>query len=129
MLIAMKLGSTRDDLARVCRTVEDLGFHAHVLAGAQRTAVAISGNPGPLDPALFERLPGVAEAIPVRAPWTLAGREAHPEDTVVRVGSARIGSGLSPFLVAGPCAVESEEQILSVARALKDAGADALRGG
>ena len=129
MLIAMKQGSTRDDLARVCRAVEDLGFHAHVLTGSQRTAVAITGNPGPIDPTLFEALPGVAEAIAVTRPWTRAGRDAHPEDTVIRIGNARIGSGSGPFVVAGPCAVESEEQILSVARILKDAGADALRGG
>ena len=128
MLIAMKQGSTRDDLARVCRTVESYGFRAQIIAGATRTAVAVTGNAGPVDPHVFERLPGVSEAIPVSRPWRLAGREAHPGDTVIRVGGARIGGG-GIFVIAGPCAVESEEQLLAIAAVLKDAGADALRGG
>jgi len=128
MVIVMKKGSSREDLARVAHAVETLGFRAHVLAGVHRTAIGVTGNPGPLDPDAFERLPGVARAIPVTQPFKLASREMKPEDTVIRVGSRTIGDG-GLFVIAGPCAVETPEQILETARAMKRAGADALRGG
>jgi 3-deoxy-7-phosphoheptulonate synthase len=128
MVIVMKKGSSREDLARVARAVEALGFHAHVLPGIERTAIGITGNPGPLDPDAFERLPGVARAFPVSQPFKLASRETKPEDTVVRVGSRTIGAG-GLFVIAGPCAVETGDQILETARLMKIAGADALRGG
>jgi 3-deoxy-7-phosphoheptulonate synthase len=128
MVIVMKKGSSREDLARVTRAVEQLGFCPHVLPGLERTAVGITGNPGPLDPDTFERLPGVARAIPISLPFKLASREMQPRDTVVRVGSKAIGGG-GLFVIAGPCAVETAEQILETARLMKLAGADALRGG
>jgi len=128
MVIVMKKGSSREDLARVARAVEALGFRAHVLAGVHRTAIGITGNPGPLDPDSFERLPGVARAIPVTQPFKLASREMKPEDTVIRLGSRTIGDG-GLFVIAGPCAVETPDQIMETARAMKRAGADALRGG
>jgi len=128
MVIVMKKGSSREDLARVVRAVEALGFRPHVLPGMERTAVGITGNPGPLDPDVFERLPGVARAIPVSQPFKLASREMKPEDTVVTVGSRAIGGG-GLFVIAGPCAVETGEQVLETARLMKLAGADALRGG
>jgi 3-deoxy-7-phosphoheptulonate synthase len=128
MLIVMKKGSTGEDLARVVRSVEDLGFRAHVIPGAERTAVGVTGNAAPLDPGVFEGLPGVAQAIPVSRPWKLAGREFRPEDTRIRLGGRTIGGG-DLFVIAGPCAVENEEQVLSVAQLVRAAGADALRGG
>jgi len=128
MVIVMKKGSSREDLARVARAVEALGFRAHVLAGVHRTAIGITGNPGPLDPDSFERLPGVARAIPVTQPFKLASREMKPDDTVIRLGSRSIGDG-GLFVIAGPCAVENSDQIVETARAMKRAGADALRGG
>ena len=128
MVIVMKKGCSREDLARVARAVEALGFRPHVLPGAERTAIGITGNSGPLDPDTFERLPGVARAIPVSQPFKLASREMKPEDTVVRVGSCAIGEGRL-FVIAGPCAVETGDQILETARLMKLAGADALRGG
>jgi 3-deoxy-7-phosphoheptulonate synthase len=90
--------------------------------------VGITGNRGPLDPDVFERLTGVARAIPVSQPFKLASREMKPEDTVVKVGSRAIGDG-GLFVIAGPCAVETGEQVLETARLMKLAGADALRGG
>jgi 3-deoxy-7-phosphoheptulonate synthase len=128
MVIVMKKGCSREDLARVTRAVEALGFRPHVLPGVDRTAIGITGNLGPLDPDAFERLPGVARAIPVTQPFKLASREMKPEDTVVRLGSRTIGDGRL-FVIAGPCAVETGEQILETARRMKLAGADALRGG
>jgi 3-deoxy-7-phosphoheptulonate synthase len=128
MVIVMKKGSSREDLARVARIVEQLGFRPHILPGGERTAIGVTGNPGPLDPDLFERLPGVARAIPVNQPFKLASREMKPENTVVRLGNTPIGDG-GLFVIAGPCAVENEEQILETARLMKLAGANALRGG
>ena len=128
MVIVMNKGSSREDLARVTRVVEQLGFHPHVLPGIERTVVAVTGNPGPLDPDAFERLPGVARAIPIGQPLVLASRETKPDDTVVRVGSKVIGGGRL-FVIAGPCAVETDDQIIETARLMKLAGADALRGG
>jgi 3-deoxy-7-phosphoheptulonate synthase len=128
MVIVMKKGSSREDLARVARAVEDLGFRAHILPGVERTAIGITGNPGPLDPDAFGRLPGVARAIPVSQPFKLASREMKPEDTVVHLGPSAIGDGRL-FVIAGPCAVETGDQILETARLMKLAGADALRGG
>ena len=128
MVIVMKKGSRREDLARVTRAVEDIGLRAHVLSGADRVAIGITGNLEPLDPAPFERLSGVDRALPVRHPYKLASRDMIPEATKVRVGNRVVGDG-NLFLIAGPCAVEGEEQILTLARQLKLAGADALRGG
>lgn len=128
MVIVMNKGSSREELARVTRAVEQLGFHPHVLPGIERTVVAVTGNPGPLDPDAFERLPGVARAIPIGQPLVLASRETKPDDTVVRVGSKVIGGG-GLFVIAGPCAVETDDQIIETARLMKLAGADALRGG
>jgi len=128
MVIVMKKGCTREDLARVTSAVEDLGLRAHVLPGVDRTAIGVTGNPGPLDPDAFERLPGVARAIPVSQPFKLASREMNPNDTVVRVGKRAIGDG-GLFVIAGPCAVENADQIMETALAMKSAGADALRGG
>ncbi|HZN54443.1 MAG TPA: 3-deoxy-7-phosphoheptulonate synthase [Candidatus Polarisedimenticolaceae bacterium] len=127
MLIVMKKGSRREDLARVVRTVESLGFVPHVVEAAGKITVGISGNPGPLNPALFESHPGVARAIPITEPLKLAARNASPEGTSVRVGSRAIGDG-GVFVIAGPCAVEGDH-LVETARLLRAAGADALRGG
>jgi len=94
----------------------------------ERTTIGITGIAGPLDPDTFERLPGVARAISISQPFKLASRETRSEDTVVRIGSKAIGGG-GLFVIAGPCAVETADQVLESARLLKRAGADALRGG
>ena len=129
MLIVMKKGSTREELARVVRAVEDLGLTVHVVPGLERTAVGVTGNTRPIDAAAFEGLPGVLEAIPIGRPYRLASREHQPANTRVRVGARTIGDPDGLFVVAGPCAVETEEQVFEIARVLKHAGADALRGG
>ena len=98
------------------------------MPGAERTAVGITGNHGPVDPAEFEGLPGVAEAIPVSKPYKLVSREVKPDDTVVQISGVRVG-GPDIALCAGPCSVEGRQQILDAARAVKQAGAHLLRGG
>jgi 3-deoxy-7-phosphoheptulonate synthase len=124
----MRAHADADDIARVCAKIEGLGFRPHVMPGAQRTAVGITGNPGPVDPAEFEDFPGVAEAIPVSKPYKLVSREVKPDNTVVSVAGVPVG-GAELALCGGPCSVESREQILGAARAVKAAGAQLLRGG
>ncbi len=116
------------EIARVREKIEALGFQAHVIPGEQRTAIGITGNSGPIDPAEFEDLPGVAEAIRVPKPYKLVSRETKPDNTVVAVNGVRVGAG-EPVFCGGPCAVESREQILESARAVKAAGGQLLRGG
>src|SRR6185503_20303481 len=104
------------------------GFKGHAIPGAQRTAIGITGNKGALEAPAFESLPGVLEVIPVSHAYKLVSREVKAEDSVVEIGGVPIG-GPRLALIAGPCAVESREQTLTVAHALKDAGAHLLRGG
>ena len=132
MLIVMKPAATGDDVAGVCRKIESMGYRPHPMPGALRTAVGITGNPGPLEPAEFESLPGVAEAIPVSKPYKLVSREVKPEDSLIRVGAVKDGvtvGGRELAVIAGPCAVESREQIFAAAERVQRAGARLLRGG
>ena len=124
----MRSQATEEDIARVCEKIELLGYRPHVMPGAQRTAVGITGNPGPVPAEEFESLPGVAEAIRVSKPYKLVSREVKPDDTVVRIHGVEVG-GDELALIAGPCSVESREQILQSARVVKAAGAHLLRGG
>ncbi len=128
MLIVMKSQAGRDEIARVCERIESLGFKSHIIPGEQRTAVGITGNSGPVDQAEFADLPGVAEAIRVSKPYKLVSREMKPDRTVVHVHGVPIG-GPELIFCGGPCAVESREQILESAHAVKAAGAQLLRGG
>jgi 3-deoxy-7-phosphoheptulonate synthase len=128
MLIVMHAAATEEQIAAVVRKIEELGFRAHVIPGAQRTAIGITGNPGPLDPGLFEGMPGVIEAVPVSPPYKLTSREVKPEKTVVRVGEATIG-GEELALIAGPCAVESYEQTMMAAEWVSRLGVKFFRGG
>jgi len=128
MLIVMNSAATAEDVSRVVEAVENLGLHAHPIPGAERTAIGITGNRGAVESAAFENLPGVAEVIPVTAPYKLVSREAKREDTVVSIGGVPVG-GLRVAVVAGPCAVESEKQALDIARKVCAAGATLYRGG
>jgi 3-deoxy-7-phosphoheptulonate synthase len=128
MLVVMRQDATADQIAGVVRAVEARGFKAHAIPGAQRTAIGITGNRGAVDRPVFESLPGVLEVIPVTHSYKLVSREVKPEDTLVRVGDVVVG-GRELVVVAGPCAVESLEQTLTVARHVKAGGARLLRGG
>jgi len=124
----MALGATSEQVAQVTAHIEALGLKAHPIPGAQRVAIGITGNPGALEPALFESLPGVLEVIPVSHPYKLVSREVKPDVTVVTVGGVRIGGGHFA-VIAGPCSVENADQTLSAARSVRAAGAHILRGG
>jgi 3-deoxy-7-phosphoheptulonate synthase len=128
MLIVMDSAASAEDIRRVVETVEGLGLQAHAIPGAQRTAIGITGNQGTVAPGAFENLPGVIEVIPVSAPYKLVSREAKRENTVVSVGGVPVG-GERIAVVAGPCAVESEEQALEIGRRVREAGASLYRGG
>jgi 3-deoxy-7-phosphoheptulonate synthase len=116
-------------IAAVLRAVEKLGLTAAPIPGSERTAIGVLGNKGYVDDATIRDLPGVQEVIHVSKPYKLVSRDFHPRATLVNVSGVTIGEGHSPVVVAGPCAVESEEQIMKTARAVKKAGADLLRGG
>jgi 3-deoxy-7-phosphoheptulonate synthase len=128
VLVVMRKGATADEIRGVAEAIEARGFKAHPIPGAQRTAIGVTGNKGALDAPVFESLPGVLEVIPVSHAYKLVSREVKNEDTIVRVGDVTVG-GRGLTIVAGPCAVESREQTLIVARAIKKAGAHILRGG
>jgi 3-deoxy-7-phosphoheptulonate synthase len=128
VLVVMRQDATPEQIRGVSEAVEARGFKAHPIPGAQRTAIGITGNKGALDAPIFESLPGVLEVIPVSHAYKLVSREVKPEDTIVRIGGVAIG-GKDLVVVGGPCAVETREQTLIVARALKAGGAHLLRGG
>jgi 3-deoxy-7-phosphoheptulonate synthase len=128
MLIVMDVAADTAAIDRVVRAIEEHGFRAHPIPGAQRVAIGITGNVAPIDPGLFENLPGVLEVIPVSAPYKLVSREVKRENTVVSVGGVPVG-GPEVVVIAGPCAVESEEQMVEIARRVRSAGARLLRGG
>ncbi|MGI8836900.1 MAG: 3-deoxy-7-phosphoheptulonate synthase [Pyrinomonadaceae bacterium] len=128
MLIVMKADATDSQVEAVVRVIEDLGYKAHPMAGVSRTAIGVTGNPGAIDPARFENLAGVAEAVRVSKPYKLVTLDMHREKTVVRVGDATIG-GDELTIIAGPCAVESHAQALAVAEVVRRSGARFFRGG
>jgi len=128
MLIVMKADATEKDVERVLEIVEKLGFRPHQMPGASRTAIGITGNPGAVDPAHFENLNGVAEAIRVTKPYKLISKDLRPEKSVIKVGNAEIGGG-ELAIIAGPCAVETVEQVFKVAEYVAQSGAKFFRGG
>ncbi len=132
MLVVMERGATQEQIERVASEIQKMGLTPHPLPGAQRTVVGITGNLGMVNSSRLETLPGVIEIIHVTHPFKLVGREFKKEDTVVRVGSggAAIEIGDKKVCVmAGPCAVESREQALTIAGRVKKAGAQIFRGG
>jgi 3-deoxy-7-phosphoheptulonate synthase len=128
MLVVMKKGASDREIEQVVEAIRRLGLTPHPIPGEQRTAIGITGNKGSLDPNQLETLPGVLEAIPVSKPFKQVSREWREENTVVDVGGVKFG-GKALAVIAGPCSVESYEQTLTVARAVKEAGAHVLRGG
>jgi 3-deoxy-7-phosphoheptulonate synthase len=128
MLVVMKRHATEAEIQQVVRAIEGVGCVARIIAGGERVAIGVLQNLGPVDPTPFLNLPGVTEAIPVTKPYKLVSREFSPADTVIRVGGCTVG-GDHFMLIAGPCAVESEEQALAIARAVKESGARFFRGG
>jgi 3-deoxy-7-phosphoheptulonate synthase len=128
MLIVMKPHASPAEVEVVMEKVRALGLTPHAIPGEQRVAIGITGNKGALEPGLFVGLPGVADAIRVSQPFKLVSREVKEEDTVLDVGGAKLG-GSAIAVMAGPCSVESKDQILEAAEGVKLHGATFLRGG
>jgi len=129
MLIVMDPQATDEQLKKVREAVEALGFRAEPIPGQQRTAIGVLGNQGYVDDSSIRELPGVRECIHVTKPYKMVSRDFHPDPTLVRIGGHLIGQGLAPVLMAGPCSIESESQMLRAASEVKAAGAHILRGG
>jgi len=128
MLVVMKNDATEEQVQAVIREIEGMGFRGIPMPGAQRTAVCIIGNKGPVDDSRLLVMDGVKEAIRVTKPYKLVSRETQPQPTVIAIGDIKIGEG-RPVVMAGPCAVESEEQALTIAHLVKKYGAQVFRGG
>ena len=128
MIVVMKNDATQQQIDHMIQRVEQLGLKSHVIYGETRTVIAAIGDKRDEHRHSLESGPGVAEVVPILAPYKVASREVKPEPTVVRIGSLAVGN-CHLGMIAGPCSVESEEQTLSTARAVKAAGATALRGG
>jgi len=128
MLILLKADATPEHQEAVEKHIRSLGYVPHVIPGATRTAIGITGNKGALDPEPFRMMAGVADAIPVSQPFKLVSREVKPDDTLVKVGDLTIGAN-ELIVAAGPCSVETREQIVATAESVRAQGARMLRGG
>ena len=128
MLVVMSSYATEEEISQVVVAIERQGYVAREIKGGERTAIGILQNRGPVDPAPFLLLSGVKECIPVSKPYKLVSREFEQADTIVEIGDVAVG-GDNFVLIAGPCAVESESQALSIAKWVKSQGARIFRGG
>src|SRR3954467_6069523 len=128
MLIVMKAGAPEQDVAAVVKVIEQLGYRPHIMPGATRTAIGITGNQGAVDAARFENMAGGGGRSPVSKPYKLITLDLRPDKTVVKVGDATIG-GEELAIIAGPCAIESRAQAFAVAEAVRRSGARFFRGG
>jgi 3-deoxy-7-phosphoheptulonate synthase len=128
VIVVMKQGATNAQIVNVTARIEQMGCQAHISEGKERTIIGIIGNGRPLDREQLERMDGVERTVPVLRPFKLASCEFHPENSVFPVNGVTVG-GKRLVVMAGPCAVEGREQLLEAARAVKDAGAQILRGG
>ena len=130
MLIVMQKQASAEDVARVIERIEAQGWEAKPIPGGERTAIGVLRNKGPVEPALFQDLQSVRDVIAVSRPYKLVSREMHPEDTKVAFGDNEVVIGGDKLVImAGPCAVESEKQAMTIANAVKQAGATFFRGG
>src|SRR5512143_551530 len=129
MLVVMQNQATQADIDRVVKTIEEMGYAARPMPGETRTTIGLVGNDGRVDGSRIEALPGVAEIIHVSKPYKQVSREWKAANTVVTIAPGVSFGGSEIVIIAGPCSVESEHQIVTAARAVRDAGATALRGG
>lgn len=129
MLVVMGHGATAEEVERVVKVIGELGYEARPMPGAQRTAIGVVGNDGRVDSSRLAALPGVVEIIHVTQPYKQVSREWRPESTIVTIAPGVSFGAEEVPIIAGPCSVESEGQIVEAARAARDAGASALRGG
>ena len=129
MLVVMHHKATPKQIGAIMAAIERMGLTASAIPGSERTAIGVLGNKGYVNDANIRDLPGVKEIIHVSKPYKMVSWDFHPRATIIRVGEVEIGEGRPPVVMAGPCAVENEDQIIKTARAVKAAGADFLRGG
>jgi len=130
MLVVMKAHATEEQVRSVCEKIEKLGYRAHAMPGAQRTAIGITGNKGEVEQGTLEEMAGVQEVIKVSKPYKLVSRDIKEDNTVIRfAGTAATIGGPGLAIVAGPCAIESREQAFAVAERVHRAGAQFFRGG
>jgi 3-deoxy-7-phosphoheptulonate synthase len=130
MLVVMQAQATEEQVRAVCQKIESLGYRAHSIPGAQRTAIGITGNQGEVEPGALEEMSGVQEVIRVSKPYKLVSRDTKPDNTVIKFPGSSVtigGSGLA--IVAGPCAIESRDQAFTIAERVARAGAQFFRGG
>jgi 3-deoxy-7-phosphoheptulonate synthase len=128
MIVVMKVGSTERDIDGVQKRLKDLGFKGSLSRGVERTVIGVVGQTYPELADELAVLEGVADVVPISRPYKLASREFKPEDTVIKVGNVAIGGG-NTVVMAGQCSVDTEEQMMATARAVKEAGGHILRGG
>jgi 3-deoxy-7-phosphoheptulonate synthase len=129
MLIVMRHGAPEEDIQRVAAAIEEMGYVARPMPGKQRTTVGLVGNDGRVDGSRLAALPGVQEIIHVTKPYKQVSREWKPESTIIRLPGGLTVGGDEVVVMAGPCSVESERQLLDAARAVREAGATVLRAG
>ncbi len=130
MLVVMQAHATEEQVRAVCQKIEKLGYRAHAMPGAQRTAIGITGNKGEVEPGTLEEMPGVQELIRVSKPYKLVSRDVKEENTVITFrGSDASFGGPGLAIIAGPCAIESREQAFAAAERVCRAGAQFFRGG
>ena len=128
MIVVMKNGATSEEISAMAQRVESLGLKAHVIEGTERTVIAAVGEKRENTKEALAAGAGVAEIVPILAPYKVASKEVKPEPTSITAGSLVVG-GNTVGMIGGPCSVESEEQLMQAARAVKAAGGTGLRGG
>src|SRR5262245_39174512 len=128
MIIVLKPGSTDSEVEHILQRIEQLGFKAHLSRGVHRTIIGVIGEEERLQAEPLTAIPGVEQVLPILKPFKLASREFHPDNSSVNVSGVQVGRG-SLAMIAGPCAVETEELLIEIAEAVRAAGANILRGG
>jgi 3-deoxy-7-phosphoheptulonate synthase len=130
MLVVMQAQASEEQVRAVCQKIESLGYRAHSMPGAQRTAIGITGNKGEVESGTLEEMPGVQEVIRVSKPYKLVSRDTKPDNTIIKFpGSPVTIGGADLAIVAGPCAIESRDQAFTIAERVARAGAQFFRGG
>lgn len=128
MIVVMKAGATQAEIQDVIVKAQSLGVQTHPIIGENRTVVALVGDLTRVSREIFNAMDGVADTMRIQEPYKLASRTARPDNTIIEVGTVKIG-GPDVVIMAGPCSVEGREQIVEHAHAVKEAGAHILRGG
>ena len=129
MLIVMHHHATKEQVDHIIAAVEAMGLTAEPIPGSLRTAIGVLGNQGYVDDSTIRTLPGVRETIHVSKPYKMVSRDFHPVPSVIDVAGVKFGDGLKPVIIAGPCSIETEEQMMVAAKEVKAGGGQMLRGG